>query len=282
MLATRAPRPFHRPGWIYEEKVDGWRMLAYKDGSKVRLLSRHGVDHTARFADIAAAVRNLRPSRLILDGEITVFDEDLVSQFHLLSEPDPAVLTTPPLYMAFDCLWLGGRDMRGEPLSRRRKLLEESVEAASLILPIRRLPADGFEAWEVVKARGYEGLLAKDDGSRYQAGESRRWIKVKFRQEGRFVVGGIGQTQDGAPSLLIGERINGRAVYRGSVEIGVGPRLVATVLERARVRATPPFGGLNPSGVTWVDPTVQVGVSYGRVMQGWLREPACRGLVGDD
>jgi bifunctional non-homologous end joining protein LigD len=60
MLAIRATRPFHRPGWIYEEKVDGWRMLAYKDGSKVRLLSRRGVEHTARFADIAAAVRNLR------------------------------------------------------------------------------------------------------------------------------------------------------------------------------------------------------------------------------
>jgi len=51
-----AHAPFHRPGWIYERKADGWRMLAYKDGASVRLISRQGFDHTARFTDVAAAV----------------------------------------------------------------------------------------------------------------------------------------------------------------------------------------------------------------------------------
>src|SRR5205809_5933899 len=121
MLAVRAARPFHRPGWVYEEKVDGWRILAHKDGARVRLLSRHGVDHTRRFPKLAGAVGKLRSARLVLDGEVAVFDEKLVSQFYLLHEAEPAIVSTPPLFMAFDCLWIGNRDLRPAPLRDRRR-----------------------------------------------------------------------------------------------------------------------------------------------------------------
>ena len=84
MQPKLASEPFHRPGWVYEEKLDGWRMVAYKDGPRVRLVSRTGVDHTARFPGIAAAVAGLLAPQLILDGEVCVFDAQLVSQFHLL------------------------------------------------------------------------------------------------------------------------------------------------------------------------------------------------------
>ncbi len=62
-------RPFHRDGWVYEVKIDGWRIIAYKSGRQVRLVSRNGVDHTARFRDLAAAVAALPDATLILDGE---------------------------------------------------------------------------------------------------------------------------------------------------------------------------------------------------------------------
>jgi hypothetical protein len=78
-MPTLARDPFHRPGWVYEEKYDGWRMLAFKDGDRVRLVSRNGVDHTERFHNIAAAVSRLPGERLIVDGEVCVFDQDLVS-----------------------------------------------------------------------------------------------------------------------------------------------------------------------------------------------------------
>jgi bifunctional non-homologous end joining protein LigD len=67
--------PFHRPGWVYEEKVDGWRMLVYKDRDRVRLVSRNGRDHTRRFADLAAAIAKLSPRSLVLDGEVAIFDQ---------------------------------------------------------------------------------------------------------------------------------------------------------------------------------------------------------------
>src|SRR5207237_2670900 len=88
-------KPFHRDGWVYEEKYDGWRIIAYKDGRHVRLLSRRGVDHTERFADVAAAVRRLPARTLILDGDVCVSDERLISHTHLLMEPpaDRAVVT---------------------------------------------------------------------------------------------------------------------------------------------------------------------------------------------
>jgi ATP dependent DNA ligase domain len=69
MAPTRVRDPFHRDGWVYEEKVDGWRIVAYKDGDRVRLVSRNGVDHTRRLADLAAAVAKLSARTLVLDGE---------------------------------------------------------------------------------------------------------------------------------------------------------------------------------------------------------------------
>jgi ATP-dependent DNA ligase len=63
MAPTQVREPFHRDGWVYEEKVDGWRILAYKDGHRVHLVSRNGRDHTRRFGDIAAAVCKLSARR---------------------------------------------------------------------------------------------------------------------------------------------------------------------------------------------------------------------------
>jgi ATP dependent DNA ligase domain len=88
MAATLARSPFHREGWIYEEKVDGWRMIAYKDGENVRLISRNAVDHTRRFPELVVGIAKLSPDTLVLDGEVAVFDEQLVSRFHLLVDSD--------------------------------------------------------------------------------------------------------------------------------------------------------------------------------------------------
>jgi ATP-dependent DNA ligase len=75
MAPTLVREPFQRDGWVYEEKVDGWRMLAYKDGERVRLVSRNGRDHTRRFADLAAAVAKLTGRTLVLDGEVAIYDQ---------------------------------------------------------------------------------------------------------------------------------------------------------------------------------------------------------------
>jgi bifunctional non-homologous end joining protein LigD len=171
--------PFHRPGWVYEEKVDGWRVLAYKNATGVRLISRNGRDLTRRFPELAAAVDKLEAPTLALDGEIAVFDRQLVSHFEWLRGRPKDEPATPPLLMAFDCLYARGKDLRKRSLRVRRNVLEELVDGQQLVLPARRLAADGLEAWAQVLARGYEGLVGKDESTPYVEGRTLAWLKVK-------------------------------------------------------------------------------------------------------
>jgi bifunctional non-homologous end joining protein LigD len=181
MAPTLVRAPFHRAGRVYEEKVDGYRMLAYKDGTRVRLVSRNGVDHTRRYPDVAAAVARLKPSTLVLDGELAVFDDQLRSRFEWMRDPDDFVVATPPVLIAFDVLYVKGRDVSQRPLRERRARLEDLLAGANVVHPARRLAADGLEAWAQVVERGYEGLVAKDEASGYESGRTTRWLKVKQR-----------------------------------------------------------------------------------------------------
>jgi bifunctional non-homologous end joining protein LigD len=180
MAATQIAKPFHRLGWVYEEKYDGWRMVAYKDGTAVRLVSRAGKDHDRRFAELAAAIRALPVMTLILDGEVAIFDDTLIARFEWFRKRPEDVAATPPVYMAFECLYLEGRDLRERPLRERREELERVLENDQVLLfPARRLAADGLEAWAQVVERGYEGLVGKDEASPYREGRTLSWLKVK-------------------------------------------------------------------------------------------------------
>jgi bifunctional non-homologous end joining protein LigD len=95
MHPTQVAQPFHHEGWVYEEKVDGYRTLAHKDGERVRLISRHAKDLTARFPELVEALRTLRPDSIILDGEVAVYDEQLVSRFEWLRAQPKDEVATP-------------------------------------------------------------------------------------------------------------------------------------------------------------------------------------------
>jgi len=125
---------------IGEGKTHTSRFLT---AGSVRLLSRNAGDHTRRFPEIATVVAKLRPDVLILDGEVAVFDEELVSPFHLLGDPDTGVLCTPPMFIAFDILQVGRRDVRSFPLARRRSILEDAIAESAMVLPARRLDSYG-------------------------------------------------------------------------------------------------------------------------------------------
>jgi bifunctional non-homologous end joining protein LigD len=178
MHSTEVAKPFHRDGWVYEEKYDGWRMVAYKGGTQVRLVSRAGKDYARRFAEITAAIRALPVGTLILDGEVAIFDDRLISRFEWFRKRPADVASTPPIYMAFDCLYLEGRDLRSLPLGERREELERVVENNhTVIFPARRLLAHGLEAWEQVLERGYEGLVGKDETAPYRGGRTLSWLR---------------------------------------------------------------------------------------------------------
>src|SRR5262245_61050650 len=119
MLATPVAPPFARAGWVYEEKYDGIRLIAYKSGPRVALLTRNLIDRTDRFPEIAAAVAALPAPALVLDGEAVVFDDKAVSRFGLLQRGARGAV-----FVVFDCLHARGRDLQGLPLTERRVALE--------------------------------------------------------------------------------------------------------------------------------------------------------------
>jgi bifunctional non-homologous end joining protein LigD len=149
MLATLVPRPFDKPRWVYEEKYDGYRILTYKEGKRVSLVSRNGKDRTRAFSALADAVGKLPAKTLLLDGEVVAFDWAQVSRFQLLQDGNVV-----PSYAAFDCLYKNGRDLRQAPFSVRRRALQTIIRKTGRIFLSRRLASDGFQAYRVARKRG--------------------------------------------------------------------------------------------------------------------------------
>ena len=152
------------------------------------LTSRNGLDHTRRFPELVKAVAELDASACVLDGEVATFDRQLISRFEWLRARPRNEVATPPIYMVFDLLDLGGEDLRTRPLRERRQALEQLAADCQLVMPTRRLPANGLKAWEEVLRGNYEGMVAKDPASAYTPGRTLSWLKVKqrgYRQEAR-------------------------------------------------------------------------------------------------
>jgi len=118
--------------------------------------------------------------------------------------------------MAFDCLFVRGRDLRSRPLSYRRKAVEDAIAGAEYVFALRRLDRDGFAAFEEVKRRSLEGLVAKDETSVYAGGRTRAWLRVKLRRDGVFPIVGIAPTAAGHDGLLLAMRAHGLLRYVGT------------------------------------------------------------------
>src|SRR5579864_4067271 len=170
MLATLVRQPFDQPGWVYEEKYDGYRILAYKEGGRVTLVSRNQHDRTETYPQVADAVAKLAANTLLLDGEVVALDKKSVSRFEILQGN-----TGQGIYAVFDCLYVDGEDLRREPLAERRRMLESVVREGRSMFVGRRLADDGLKAFAEAKRKGYEGLVAKDANSLYVEGRSRLW-----------------------------------------------------------------------------------------------------------
>ena len=283
MLATLVPAPFHKPNWVYEEKYDGDRMLAYKEGERVRLLSRNGKDRTDSFPGIAEAIRKLQPATLALDGEVVVFDARGVSRFQLLQQGKGE-----PTYAEFDCLYADGKDLRREPLSARRHILEQVVPSNGVLLLSHRLAENGFEAAKIAERRGYEGLVAKDLASPYVEKRSKLWLKVKVHQEDEFIVAGFTAPEGSRKyfgALLLGAYEEGKLRYVGKVGTGFDEKTLASLHQnfQALVRSRNPFAEPPPERkVTFLEPRLVAQISYQEwTTDGKLRQPVFLGLRDD-
>ena len=289
MLATLVPKPFHRPGWIYEEKYDGIRALAYRSGGRVRLYSRNLKDITAEFPEIARALEGRPDAGFVLDGEIVAFDSRGVSRFQLLQrrELDKAI---QPVFAIFDCLEREGVLLCRQPLAERRLALEAFMPARrGVLIRARRLPPNGLAAFRIAQRRGWEGIIAKDAASPYEPGRrSRSWLKVKSRKEGEFVIGGFtppaGQRRYFG-ALLVG-LFDGPALrFTGKVGTGFSRAMLADFSARMRplrIEESPFRPAPLESGVTWVRPRLVAQIAFAEwTADSKLRHPAFLGLRHD-
>jgi bifunctional non-homologous end joining protein LigD len=265
MLATPISGAFNLRGWIYEEKYDGIRLIAYKDGSRVILLTRNLIDRTDRFPEIAAAVAALSAPTLVLDGEAVVFDTQAVSRFQLLQRgPGQGAV-----FMVFDCLYARGHDVRARPLEERRAVLEAEVRESTALRLARRLGSDGRRALARARRLGLEGIIAKDPASRYLAGlRAPAWKKIKLRNEEELVIGGFTRPEGSRAhfgAVLVGVYEGSRLRYAGRVGTGFTDAILTDLRRRFEplIRRASPFVDLDAlPGATWLEPRLVAQVGF--------------------
>ena len=258
MAATLTQERFTGPEWIFERKLDGIRLLAFKEGGAVRLFSRNRLPQD--IPPVAAALGRLPQAELILDGEVTWGRAGM----H---------------YHVFDVMWIDGRDVTPLPLEERRALLD----ALPLSPPLQRVAElTDAKPWERACSEGWEGVIAKRRGSRYEHRRSPHWMKMKCEATQELVVGGFTDPQGsrvGLGALLVGYFEGGDFVFAGKVGTGLDTRMLLDL--RARLDAleipAPPFTkgtGLPRIRAHWVRPGIVVDVGFIEwTVHGKLRHP---------
>jgi len=300
MLATPGELP-ETPGYLYEVKWDGFRCLAYvEDGT--RLVSRRGHELNRAFPELSRLEAFL-PSGLplILDGELVVLEEGRPAIGRLqerLAAGRPRPGTPPARLVVFDLLYLEGRPVLHEPLTERRRRLQDLLSQAPQGAPLelsRPLSGAGRQLLETVVAHGLEGLMAKRLSSPYQPGRrSPDWLKIRPRHAREAVILGYTVHGDEVRSLALGLPHRGGWRYAGHVGSGLGPRLgraLLPLLERLRTPGAPVplplprghrFGPPPEAGTLWVQPALVVEVEYlEETPAGLLRHPSLKGLRPD-
>src|SRR5213594_4369549 len=290
MLAETREQPFSKPGWLFELKLDGYRVRAGREQGEARLLTRKGNDIAAAFPEIARALVALPFEGFILDAELVVPDEAGRPSFQRLQnrakvsralEVRRAAVESPAVLYVFDLLAFEGYDLRPLPLEQRKSLLERIVPQVGPIKYLSHFEKDGEALYEQVVKMGLEGIVAKKVDARYRAGRSPNWLKIRADRTDDFVVVGFTRpkgSRSGFGALNLGAYENGKLVYAGRAGSGFTAaqlKEVSAVLEQS-VRAKPPFEGPAPpdKGHTWVEPTLVVEVRYKEwTDEGLLRQP---------
>jgi DNA ligase D-like protein (predicted ligase) len=277
MAATLTDKRFNSPEWVFERKLDGIRLLAFKKGQRVQLFSRNQLEqHNPAIAD---AILALPHKELILDGEVTGVWGPASTR-----EADKP---RGQAYHVFDVLWIDGRDVMTLPLDERRALLK----TLPLRTPLRRVAAlDEDKPWERACAEGWEGVIAKRRDSVYEHRRSPNWLKMKCEASQELVVGGFTDPQGarvGLGALLVGYFEGDDFVFAGKVGTGFDTNMLLDLrakYDRNEIDMSPftKASGLPRLRAHWVKPQVVVQVAFIEwTVHDKLRHPRLLGLRTD-
>ncbi len=290
-LAQSLDRPPQGSGWGHEIKFDGYRMqLRVQDGA-ASLLTRKGLDWTAKFRAIAKAGLGLPDG--LYDGEICALNAagspDFPALQAALSDGDTDAL----IYFVFDALFAEGEDLRPLPLTERKARLKGYCDAlpagsAKLIRYVDHFAAAGQAVLDSACRMDLEGIISKRLDAPYRSGRSDAWAKSKCRAGHEVVIGGWTGEAGQLRSLLVGVHRDGKLVYLGRVGTGFGRDTVKAVLPRLEGVRTDksPFSGpgapKSGADLQWARPDLVAEIQYGGWTQaGILRQASFKGLRED-
>ena len=283
MLAESAERAFTRDGWLFELKLDGYRLLACKSHGEALLLTRNGNDYTGVFPEIARAVKALPFEECIIDGEVVVLDPQGKPSFSRLQQRGRltstldvrrAAVELPATFFAFDLLAFEDFDVRPLALVRRKELVMEALPKIGPLRALDHIEREGDAFLEQVTALGLEGIIAKKADAPYRSGRSPHWLKIKAERTGDFIIAGFTQPKGSRShfgALQLADSVNGTLVYAGRVGTGFNESLLTqlkALLDPIIRRESPCAGPVIAPGAeplasedipetrttTWVDP----------------------------
>ena len=211
MLAEPAEEAFTRNGWVFELKLDGYRLLASKSHGEALLLTRNGNDYTGVFPEVARAVKALPLDEFVINGEVVVLDRQGKPSFALLQKRGRlttpidikrAAVELPATLFAFDLVAFEDFDLRPLPLIRRKELLRDSLPVLGPVRFLDHIEREGQALLEQVNGMGLEGIVAKKSDAPYRGGRSSQWLKIKAERTDDFVI--VGFTEPKGAGIVSG------------------------------------------------------------------------------
>lgn len=295
-LATLVTEPPAGADWIHEVKFDGYRMECLLSGGRARLLTRRGLDWTARFPRVAELAADLPARAAILDGEIVALLPDGRSSFQALQQALMNPEASNVVYYAFDLLRVEQHDLRRLPLEQRKRQLHALLKGSRrdrrrTLRYSDHVEGGGTRVLDRACRMGLEGIVSKRRDAPYRSGRGRSWLKIKCVNRQEFIVIGFTDPRGGRKgvgALLLGVHgAKGELQYAGKVGTGMGEALLRSLratLEPLRRDGSPlrgkPERGLG--GVHWVEPRLVVEVSFTEWTEdGRLRHPSFVGVRED-
>ncbi len=281
MLAETRAEPFSKAGWLFEVKLDGYRMRAARQEGEAILYSRKGLDYAESFPEIARAVKAIPYEGVILDGELVVLNDAGHPSFNQLQararlgarEAKRAAIESPGTLYVFDLLAFEGYDLRKLPLLKRKEILRKVLPRTGPLRYSEHFEKDGEALYEQVVNLGLEGIVAKKADSPYRDGRSGDWLKIRADRVDDFLVVGFTKpkgSRGGFGALHVGAYKDGKLIYCGRAGSGfsgdeldqIGATL--TSLVRPTPPCEPPENGALPKGPEhiWVEPKLVCDVRY--------------------
>jgi bifunctional non-homologous end joining protein LigD len=289
MLATLGNSVPSGSDWLYEVKWDGYRALCFVEGGKVRMVSRRGTKLDKQFAAVASALaQSVKADTALIDGEVVALDENGNPSFQHLqnltgfgTKPALKGMAPPNLnFFAFDLLYLNGYDLRKAALIDRRQLLMSILLPSEVVRYSEHFIGKGDELLKAVRAKGLEGIIAKQAQSRYESKRSTSWIKIKVTCQQDFVICGyiLGEREPFG-ALVLGYYKDKKLVYAGNVGSGFTQQSLKAMGEKIKPLITkqPVLSDVprEIGEVTWLKPELVCAVKF----TSWTKDDRLRAPV---